>query len=231
MSRSRTHKTDFNKRVSDCRGFTLLEAIIVLVLVAIIAGFALTSFARRGDAEATAQAAARLVRERRRAAIRLNPLESPTELEAFSAPAITIDFTDLSTTRPLLLDSVSGEPVTRLALPKVAGGQGVWAYEYQGLPLGLPPGWTLATSREALGAIPPIDRAELTTSLGFAANGRPNPQPPPGAAQGEALFWAVYFVNDDSSDARAIAVHSTGLTEVWRYRSDIGAWRGFGDRP
>ncbi|MGH9761990.1 MAG: hypothetical protein ACREAC_14270, partial [Blastocatellia bacterium] len=62
----------------------------------------------------------------------------------------------------------------------------------------------------------------------FIADGTVSPAPPAQTSPGEAPFWIVYFTN--GIEARALALHATGLVEVWRYNHDKGAWTGFGGR-
>ncbi|HKP13064.1 MAG TPA: prepilin-type N-terminal cleavage/methylation domain-containing protein [Blastocatellia bacterium] len=210
------------------RGFTLLETLAALALIAIIAAFAFSRFTGRDGGESLAQDAARRVRERRSAAMRLNPLDTATPLEGYTQPPLVIDFADPDSTRPLLLDATDGSAKpTTFEPPATTGGTGTWFYSYTGQPLAVPTGWSLATTPEALGEIPPIDRGVFTTSVGFNAAGRPDPLPAASDNPSEASFWAVYMVNAAGTEARAVAVHQTGLVEVWRYRAKTGVWQGF----
>src|SRR5262249_51296583 len=111
-----------------------------------------------------------------------------------------------------------------------AGGAGTWAYSYTGLPLNIPAGWSLALRPEYLGTIPEIERGIFTTAIGFDAAGRPDPPPPLAETPTEGNFLAIYFLSSGGSEARAMAVHATGLVEVWRYRAASPIWKGFRDR-
>ena len=220
----------YSARQNSERGFTLLELLTALAIIAIIVAFAFSRFIGRDVAESLVQDAARRVRERRAAAMRLNPLDTSTVLENYKQPPLVIDFLDLSSTRPLVLDKTdSGAAPTLFQPPAAPGGEGEWIYSYRGLPIDAPAGWRVANRPAALREIPEIDRGEFATSVGFSAEGRPDPLPQPGGTS-ESPFWAIYFINEDASEARAIAIHATGLVEVWRYRATSPIWKGFQDR-
>lgn len=222
-------------------GFSLAELVIVIALIIIVAGLAFRTLSGRDDSVRLGQDVSRRIRERRAAAIQLNQLRSATRLERFVQPPITIDFATPETTRSLWLegtdadddgnDDVSGRPLTHFVPPAAPGGTGTWSYAYQGGAFQIPAGWHLAATAADLDPIPLIPMGVPTTAVSFTREGRvannpatagttdPNQQTP---------FLAVYLTN--GSDAQAVAVHPTGLTEFWRWDSAAGAWRGFGDR-
>jgi len=219
------------RKQNTAAGFSLLELLMVLGIVAVVVGFAVTQFKGASDGERLAQSVARRIRERRSAAIKLSPQVVKTASEDYTVPPVIIDFSSLSTTAPLKLEAPAGTNVTRFnALPS-AGGIGNWTYEYQGSALALPTGWRVVRYDAELGAIPQIALGQTTASLGFDKDGRPAPRPSrdaePGAGTNESPFWIVYFTN--GTEARAVGVHSTGLLEVFRYED--GIWTGFGGRP
>lgn len=205
------------------RGFTMIEMLVVMAVAAIIAAFAVARLSSAGKEERFVQSAARRVRERRAAALRLNPLSTATSLETVSQPPLTINFADLNTTRALKLEAPEGQPVTSFSTQT-----GTWTYVYAGEAIELPSGWRLATTSQELAPMPVINLGRFTSSVGFTADGRPGPQPALPTAAGESPFWAIYFTN--GREARAVAVHSTGLVEVWRFDPGTNTWRGFGGR-
>jgi hypothetical protein len=210
-------------RTVDASGFTLVETIIAVLVLVVISLLAVTQLQFGGQEERFIQQAARRVRERRGAAIRLNPLTAATSLENYTQPMIGLDFVTISTTSVLRLDGPSGVPITHFDAPS-----GTWVYVYQGMPLSFPPGWKVAQTAADLSPIPVIARSSMATGVSFASDGTPSPKPPLPVAPGESPFWGIYFTN--GLQARALAVHPSGLTEIWRWDSDKSAWVGFGGR-
>lgn len=222
-------------------GFSLAELVIVVALIIIVAGLALRTLSGRDDSVRLGQDVTRRIRERRAAAIQLNQQRAASQLEQFVQPPVTIDFAAPETTRSLWLegtdadddgnDDISGHPLTRFIPAGTPGASGTWVYAYQGSALQLPAGWRLAATAADLAPIPLIALGTPATTVSFTREGTvannpatagttdPNQQTP---------FLAIYLTN--GSDAQAVAVHATGLTEFWRWDSAAGAWRGFGDR-
>jgi prepilin-type N-terminal cleavage/methylation domain-containing protein len=221
-------------------GHTLLEMLIVVAMIAIVAALSIARLSGRDDAVRLGQTAALRIRERRAAAIQLNALTTPTLLQNYIQPPVTIDFTNLDTTRALRIDGTdtnhdgyddtSGLQLTRFTPPASVGGTGSWSYAYQGEPVRLPAGWRVATSTANLAPIPPIPLGSLVTSISFTPEGKVSNQP---ATTGsinpnvESPFPAVYFTN--GTDAWAVAVHVAG-PEVWQWDRSSNQWRGFGNR-
>jgi type II secretory pathway pseudopilin PulG len=222
-------------------GFSLTELVIVVALIIIVAGLAFRTLSGRDDSVRLGQDVTRRIRERRAAAIQLNQQRSASQLEQFVQPPVTIDFAASETTRSLWLegtdadddghDDISGRPFTRFIPPGAPGATGTWFYAYQGSALQLPTGWRLVATAADLDPIPLIPLGTPATTVGFTREGTvannpatagttdPNQQTP---------FLAIYITN--GTDAQAVAVHATGLTEFWRWDPTAGAWRGFGDR-
>ena len=222
-------------------GFSLTELLVVSALIIIVAALAFRISSGRDDGSRLGQDVARRIRERRAAAIQLNQQRAATQLEQYVQPPVTIDFADPETTRSLWLegadadddgnDDASGRPLTRFVPPSAPGGTGAWAYAYQGGALRLPAGWRLATTASELAPVPPIPLGVPAAAVSFTREGTVANNP---AAAGttdpnqQTPFLAIYLT--DGSDAQAVAVHPTGLTEYWRWDAASQAWRGFGDR-
>jgi type II secretory pathway pseudopilin PulG len=222
-------------------GFSLAELVIVIALIIIVAGLAFRTLSGRDDSVRLGQDVSRRIRERRAAAIQLNQQRAASQLEQFVQPPITINFADAETTRPLWLegtdanddgnDDISGRPFTRFIPPAAPGATGTWAYAYQGSALELPAGWRLAATATDLAPIPPISLGVPATTVSFTREGTVANNPPAAGTTDpnqQTPFLAIYLT--DGSDAQAVAVHPTGLTEFWRWDAAAGAWRGFGDR-
>lgn len=229
-----------NRRRERAAGHTLLEMMIVVVMIAIVAALAIPKLSGRDDAARLGQTAAIRIRERRAAAIQLNQLTAPTLLRNYIQPPVTIDFTNLNTTRALRVDGtdanrdgvddVTGLQLTRFVAPSTPGGTGTWSYAYQGEGLTLPSGWRVAASSADLQPIPLIPLGTLVTSISFTSSGAVSNQPSTAGSLNpnvESPFPAVYFTN--GTDAWAVAVHVTG-PEVWQWDRASNQWKGFGNR-
>lgn len=203
---------------------------IVCAIIGIVAGLALASFARRDEATRLVEDVAGRIRARRAAAMRLNALTQPTLLENYRQPPISIDFVNANSTATLVTE---GSTHTTFNTPASPGGTGSWTYAYQGAPLTMPAGWRVATSATDLAPIPVISLGIPTTVLNFTGDGRLDTSSVPAAPVNtnpnqESPFPAIYLT--DGRTARAVAVHPSGLTEIWRYDENAGSWRGFGNR-
>lgn len=212
------------------KGFSLLELVIVCAIIAVVAAFALASFANRDVAGRLIDDVASRIRTRRAAAIRLNALVEPTLLENYRQPAISIDFTNANTTAPLVTE---GTTRTTFSAPVAAGATGTWNFVYSGSPMSLPPGWRLARTATELAPIPVIVLGTPTAVFNFKPDGTLDPSSLPTAPNNtnpnqESPFPAIYFT--DGRTARAVAVHPSGLTEIWQYDERAGVWRGFANR-
>jgi|SRR5215831_8496954 len=221
-------RPSINKRTE--AGYSLVELTIVCAILAILAAVSIASIANRDDATRFAQDVAGRIRERRASAVRLNALTQPTLIENFKQPPISIDFGNLSTTAPLVTD---GTVTTTFSAPSQQGATGTWNFVYQGQPLTIPTGWTIATSAGQLSPIPLISLGTPTTLFAFAPDGRLDPSSLPAATANtnpnvESPFPAIYLTNGNS--ARAIVVHPSGLIEPWIYDQTTGTWRGFNNR-
>lgn len=210
-------------------GFSLLELVIVCAIVSVVAAIALASLARRDEGARFAQDVAARIRERRASAIRINALTEPTLLENYRQSPISIDFKSLATTAPLVTE---GTTKTTFNTPP-QGATGTWSFVYQGNPLSIPSGWRIAVSASQLAPIPVIPLGTPTSTFNFTADGRLDPSSLPAAAANinpnvESPFPAIYLT--DGRTARAIAVHPSGLAEIWQYDETNGTWRGFGNR-
>jgi len=216
-------------------GYSLIELLIVVGIIALVGAFALAQLKPKSDAEQVASAVSRRIQERRSAAMKLSPQMAQTTI-SYYLPPVVIDFADLTTTRSLLLpetveiDCSHTPQATCVTPPATDGGVGVWTYQYQGQALNLPSGWRVAASQSDLSPIPGLRLGELTTAVGFDRQGRPDPRPSQDSLSEtgtiESPFWAIYLTN--GTEARAIAIHSTGFVEPLRY--DAGQWTGYGGR-
>lgn len=214
---------------SNQAGYSLVELVIVCAIVGIMAAVAIASMANRDEAGRFAQDVAGRLRERRASAIRINALTQPTMIENFRQPPITIDFGTLATTAPLVTEGTNGTSFNTPA----QGATGTWNLVYQGQPLTIPTTWRIAASASQLSPVPLIALGTPTTTFSFTADGRLDTSTLPAATPNtnpnvESPFPAIYLTN--GRNARAIAVHPSGLTEMWVYDETTSTWRGFGNR-
>ena len=212
-------------------GFSLVELVIVCAVVSILAAIALASFANRDQAARFQADVASRIRERRASAIRINALTEATVLENFQQPPVGIDFSKLQTTAALVIEG-EGERTT-FQQPATSGAEGTWHFVYQGNELQVPNGWRIAASPSQLLPLPLIPLGVPTTSFSFTAEGRLDPASlPPAASQtnpnAESPFPTIYLTN--GSAGRAVAVHPSGLLELWQYDETNGRWTGFSNR-
>ena len=211
-------------------GFSLIELLIVCAIISLLTAISVASFANRDQAGRLQADVAARIRERRAAAVRINALTEPTFLENFRQPAIEIDFTNLATTAPLV---VEGPERTTFAPPSDAGGVGQWNFVYQGRPLQIPAGWRIATGPSDLSPISLIPLGTLVTTFSFTADGRLEASSlPPYTSNtnpnNENPFPTIYLTNGIT--ARAVAVHPAGLVELWNYDEATRVWTGFANR-
>ena len=211
-------------------GFSLLELVIVCAIISIVAAISLASFANRDPAGRFQADVAARIRERRASAIRINALTEPTQLENYRQPPIGIDFANLASTAALV---VEGDNHTTFSVPRFGGGTAKWEFVYQGSPLQVPSGWRIATAAEDLSPIPVISLGTVATSFSFTSDGKVDSSSLPGSKSNtdpetENPFPTVYLTN--GTTARAIAVHPSGLVELWNYDEGTGRWTGFSGR-
>ena len=211
-------------------GFSLLELVIVCALISIVTAISLASFANRDQAGRFQADVAARIRERRASAVRINALTEPTVLENFRQPPIGIDFTNLATTAPLV---VEGPERTTFAPPGNPGAIGQWNFIYQGRPLQIPTGWRIATSASDLSPISLIPLGTISTSFSFTPDGKIEvlslpPYTPNTNPNNENPFPTIYLTN--GTTARAVAVHPAGLVELWNYDEATQKWTGFANR-
>ena len=212
-------------------GFSLIELLIVCAIISIVTALSVASFANRDQAGRFQADVAARIRGRRAAAVRINALTEPTVLENFRQPAIQIDFTNLATTAPLV---VEGPERTTFAPPSHPGSVGQWNFVYQGRPLQIPAGWRIATAASDLSPISLIPLGTLVTSFAFTPDGRLEASSlPPYTSNtnpnNENTFPTIYLTNGIT--ARAVAVHPAGLVELWNYDEARRVWTGFANRP
>jgi prepilin-type N-terminal cleavage/methylation domain-containing protein len=212
-------------------GFSLVELVIVCAIVSILAAIALASFANRDQAARFQADVASRIRERRASAIRINALTQATVLENFQQPPVGIDFSKLQTTAALVVEG-EGERTT-FQQPATSGAEGTWHFVYQGKELEVPNGWQIAASPSQLAPLQLIPLGVPTTSFSFTAEGRLDTASlPPASSQtnpnAESPFPTIYLTN--GSAGRAVAVHPSGLLELWQYDETNGRWTGFSNR-
>jgi prepilin-type N-terminal cleavage/methylation domain-containing protein len=211
-------------------GFSLIELLIVCAIISVIAAISLASLASRDQAGRFQADIAARIRERRASAIRINALTEPTLLETFRQPPIGIDFRNLATTAPLV---VEGSDRTTFAAPANPGGIGQWNFVYQGRPLQIPAGWRIAAGASDLSPISLIPLGTPSTSFSFTADGKLEASSlPPYTSNtnpnNENPFPTIYLTN--GTTARAVAVHPSGLVELWNYDEANQKWTGFANR-
>ena len=212
-------------------GFSLLELVIVCALISILVAIALVSFANRDQAARFQAEVASRIRERRASAIRINALTEATSLETFRQPPISIDFRNLQTTAALVVEGQAER--TAFNPPVTPGTLGTWNFVYHGRELQIPTGWRIANSASDLSPLPLIPLGVPTTSFNFAADGRLDsdslpPTPSNTNPNAESPFPTIYLTN--GNDGRAVAVHPSGLLELWQYDDANRRWIGFSNR-
>lgn len=212
-------------------GFSLLELVIVCALISILVAIALVSFANRDQAARFQAELASRIRERRASAIRINALTEATSLETFRQPPISIDFRNLQTTAALVVEGQADR--TAFNPPVTPGTLGTWNFVYHGRELQIPTGWRIANSASDLSPLPLIPLGVPTTSFNFAADGRLDadslpPTPSNTNPNAESPFPTIYLTN--GNDGRAVAVHPSGLLELWQYDDANRRWIGFSNR-
>jgi prepilin-type N-terminal cleavage/methylation domain-containing protein len=212
-------------------GFSLLELVIVCALISILVAIALVSFANRDQAARFQAEVASRIRERRASAIRINALTEATSLETFRQPPISIDFRNLQTTAALVVEGQADR--TAFNPPVTPGTLGTWNFVYQGRELQIPTGWRIANSASELSPLPLRPLGVPTTSFNFAADGRLDadslpPTPSNTNPNAESPFPTIYLTN--GNDGRAVAVHPSGLLELWQYDDANRRWIGFSNR-
>lgn len=212
-------------------GFSLVELLIVCAIVSIVVAIALASFANRDQATRFQADVASRIRERRASAIRINALTEATTLENFRQPPIGIDFANVETTAPLVVDGEA--PRTTFHPPATPGMEGTWNFVYQGRQLQIPTGWRIANSASQLSPLPLIPLGVPTTSFSFTSDGRLDDASLPPASSNtnpnvESPFPTIYLTNGNAG--RAVAVHPSGLIEFWQYDETGHRWNGFSNR-
>jgi len=212
-------------------GFSLVELVIVCAIASILAAIALASFANRDQATRFQADVAARIRERRASAVRINALTEATLLENFRQPPIGIDFANVQTTAALVVEGEADR--TTFQPPATAGTQGTWNFVYQGRELQIPTGWRIANSASQLSPLPLIPLGVPTTSFSFDPEGKLDPDSLPATTSNtnpnaESPFPTIYLTN--GNQGRAVAVHPSGLIELWQYDEANRRWNGFSNR-
>lgn len=173
--------------LSASAGFTLLELVVTLGVLAVFTGFgyAFVSRARpnsQAGGERVLSELQRLVTTRHAQARQLNTASRTggTSLEeGITAYDITLDFSNPETTRTLLVNGVDEDrdgfdDYTGQEMSRFVGSE--FHATYTGAPLQLPAGWRIAATKEDFGTVPLIiesdpERARPARCIYYAANG------------------------------------------------------------
>ena len=230
-------------------GFSLLELLLVICISSVIVALVYIKFRPdfdSGSGERTIEAVADKVAMRRDEAVRLNGLAAATSLETLVAPLVEIDFSDLSTTRSLIIngDDVDGDHYdddTGDLLTHLSGN--AWQFSYRNDALKLPSSWHVVESGSMTAEIINGNgRGTPVTKIGFDAEGRVygfidgNWQKYPADSSTEQEnppFWAIYLENSGAGRNAetlvvAVAVYPSGQIEKFRF--DGSRWRGWRGR-
>ena len=137
----------------------------------------------------------------------------------------------LQTTAALVVEGQADR--TAFNPPVTPGTLGTWNFVYHGRELQIPTGWRIANSASDLSPLPLIPLGVPTTSFNFAADGRLDadslpPTPSNTNPNAESPFPTIYLTN--GNDGRAVAVHPSGLLELWQYDDANRRWIGFSNR-
>lgn len=237
---------------SSCRkrsqGYSLIELLIALSLIALLAAFVINVFHREGASDAVVKEAVQRLSRRRAEAIRLSAGLGASAVDRIAwQPPLTIDFADLATTAALRTGNCSDRTATHVVCPDgndvsptcyCLNGDGDpvpsagWEYKYQNDAMRLPSSaWQVAATTAALPAgVPALSNTQPTTAISFEASGRVTPV---AVGNGRAKAWAIYFVAGAKA-ARAVTVNESGEMEIWRWQpngDEDGAWQGYNNRP
>lgn len=216
----------------------MIELLIVIVIAGSLAAYFLyTSRDKSREVKQIQTAVERCLQERRTSSIRLYQAAGEGII---SVTPVEINFLNPATTAPLRTEGVDAnndgiDDNTRGQITKYNSSSNQWNYGYdQGAGiLELPKGWMLVGNGDLL--MPEIPNSEATFSIRFDESGRPADSPThatPSNRELEAPFWAIYFLDTRSNNriVAAVAVHGSGMIEIWNYDPDERKWRGFGGR-